>query len=98
HIQINTNSNVDGNEQFAEQAKSLITNALGRFDNIISRIEVHLSDENSDKGGPNDKRCLLEARIKGRQPIAVTHSDASLEQAIRGAATKMKNAIENVVG
>jgi hypothetical protein len=37
----------------------------------ITRIEVHLSDENGKKEGHNDIQCILEARIEGRDPIAV---------------------------
>lgn len=36
----------------------------------ISRVEVHLSDEDGKKGGQNDKRCMMEARLDGRQPAA----------------------------
>lgn len=31
---------------------------------IITRIEVHFGDENGEKFGKNDKRCLLEARLQ----------------------------------
>jgi hypothetical protein len=30
----------------------------------ITRIEVKFSDENSDRDSENDKRCVLEARLK----------------------------------
>jgi hypothetical protein len=48
--------------------------ALARFK--VTRLEVHLADENSDKFGINDKRCLIEARPVNMQPVAVTnHAD-----------------------
>ena len=66
----------------------------------ITRVEVHLSDENSNKkiGTGDDKRCLLEARLTSRQPIAVSHQAATLEQAIDGAAKKMRHSLETVLG
>jgi ribosome-associated translation inhibitor RaiA len=64
----------------------------------ITRVEVHLSDENSDKGGDNDKRCLLEARLAGLRPVVVSHRAATLQQAIDGAAEKLERSIESTLG
>jgi len=60
-------------------------------------VEVHLSDVNSDKGGQNDKRCMMEARLEGRQPTAVTHQATTLDQAIDGATDKLKRSIERTL-
>ena len=58
-----------------------------------------MSDENSDKkGGNDDMRCMIETRLQGRQPIAVTHQAATLDQAVEGAADKMTNLIESTLG
>jgi hypothetical protein len=35
---------------------------------------VKFSDENSDRDSENDKRCVLEARLKGLQPVS-SHAD-----------------------
>ena len=64
----------------------------------IRRVEVHLSDENGDKGGANDKVCMLEARLEDRQPIAVTQRSATLEQAVAWAADKLVRLIESNLG
>jgi hypothetical protein len=43
-----------------------------RYSEHITRIEVKFSDEkNSDRDSENDKRCVLEARLKGLQPLVV---------------------------
>jgi hypothetical protein len=42
---------------------------------------VHLADENSDKFGINDKRCLIEARPVNMQPVAVTNHADTTEKA-----------------
>jgi hypothetical protein len=64
-----------------------------------NKVEVHLSDENSHKkSGHNDKRCVLEARLEGLQPIAVTLQAATLDQAVDGAAEKLKNSLESALG
>jgi ribosome-associated translation inhibitor RaiA len=98
-IQINTDSNIAGREKLAAHFKAVVEDALSRFSDQITRVEVHLSDENSrNKSGHNDKRCMLEARLEGFQPIAVTHRAATLDQAVDGAADKLKNSIESTLG
>ena len=97
HIQINTDSNIQGREALADHVKRVVAEALSRFSARISRVEVHLSDENAHKHGQDDKRCMMEARIEGRQPTAVTHHAASLDQAVDGAADKLKRSIESTL-
>lgn len=57
-----------------------------------------MSDENSHKSGQKDKRCMMEAKLEGRQPIAVTHQDATVDLAMDGAAGKMARMIESTIG
>jgi ribosome-associated translation inhibitor RaiA len=97
-IQINTGNNIDGSERMSNYFSGVIESALSRFDEHITRVEAHLSDENSGKEGPDDKRCMLEVRVKGLQPIVVTHKAENLDQAVSGAADKMKNNLETTIG
>jgi ribosome-associated translation inhibitor RaiA len=97
-IQINTDRNIEGDEVLAEQVRSEIEDALDRYRAQISRVEVHLSDENADKGGQRDMRCMIEARLEGRQPIAVTEEAASMAQAVEGATGKLTRLIATQLG
>jgi hypothetical protein len=98
-VQINTDGNIEGTEALGQQAEAVVRDALEHCSEHITRVEVHLSDENSNKKiGTGDKRCLLEARLASRQPIAVSHQAATLEQAIGGAAKKMRHSLETVLG
>jgi ribosomal subunit interface protein len=98
-IQINTGHNIDGNEALAAYVRNETEHALDRFCDHITRVEVHLSDENSDKKVGNDTmRCVMEARLEGRQPIAVTHQAATLDQAVNDAAHKLTRLIESTIG
>ena len=97
-IQINTDHNIEGHEALGTQVSGVVESALSRVSYHITRVEVHLSDENGDKQGENDKRCMMEARLKGRQPIAVTHQVATLDQAVNGAADKLTRLIESTLG
>jgi len=97
-IQINTDNHITGRETLVAQAEATITDALGHLADHITRIEVHLSDENGEKTGGPDKRCVMEARLEGRQPIAVTDESGSLDAAITGAADKLKSALDRTLG
>jgi len=97
-IQINTDSNIEGREKLADHVKIVVEGATSRFRERITRVEVHLSDENGHKSGQDDKRCMMEARLEGRQPEAVTHHAATLDQAINGAADKLQRSIESTLG
>jgi ribosomal subunit interface protein len=97
-IQINTDHNIEGHQALANQVSGVIENALSRFSEHITQVDVHLSDENSNKkSGYNDFRCKIEAHLEGRQPIAVTHQANTLDKAVDGAADKLVNLIEGTL-
>jgi ribosome-associated translation inhibitor RaiA len=97
-IQFNTDKNITASEELRVPLIALISEELDRFSQHITRLEVHLSDENGPKGGLNDIRCLLEARLEGRQPIVVTKNANTLEQAVEGALEKLKTSLNTIVG
>jgi len=97
-IQFNTDSNITESKELRDSLIALISEGLSRFSEHITRLEVHLSDENSLKEGLNDKRCLLEARLEGRQPIAVKNQANNLENAVTGAVDKLKSSLDTKIG
>ena len=97
-IQFNTDSNITESKELRDSLIALISEGLSRFSDQITRLEVHLSDENSHKEGLNDKRCLLEARLEGRQPIAVKNQANNLEQVVVGAVDKLKVSLDTKIG
>lgn len=98
-IQVNTGSQTPGSAGHNEYVDHLIRDSLHRFANRITRVEVHLTDENSaTKSGGDDKRCQIEVRMAGLQPISVTDHADSHELAIDGAAGKMLRLIESTLG
>ena len=85
-VQINTDHN--GREAVAGRITGLMEDALRHVSDNVTRVEVHLSDENSDqKGGVGAMRCVIEARIEGRRHDAVV-----------GAAHKLARLIDNTPG
>ena len=97
-IQINTGESVNGREALYRHTQDVVNDALGRFADHITRVEIHLSDVNGQKAGDNDKRVLMEARIAGRQPIAVSEHAGNLHQAIDGATQKLKRSLDAALG
>ena len=98
-IQINTDDNIDQSDAQPDQTEATIRDILERFSDQVTRVEVHLSDENSNKKfGIADIRCLLEARLEGLQPVAVTDESATVDQAVEGAARKMKRSLDSILG
>ena len=96
-IQLNTDGNIEGNERLADHVTGVVEDALGRFADRVTRVEVHLSDENGPKSGPDAKRCMMEARLRGRQPVAVTHEAETLDQAIDVAADKLQRLLDSTL-
>ncbi len=97
-IQVNTDHNIEGHETLAAWIRGTVETALDRDSDHITRVEVHLTDEDGHKSGQNDKCCVMEARLEGRQPIAVSDRSETLEQAVNGAAGKLARLIERTLG
>jgi ribosome-associated translation inhibitor RaiA len=98
HIEIRTDSNIDGTDALTTHIKEVVQKALAHFAERITRVEVHLSDTNAAKTGPDDKHCVVEARLEGRQPTVAKHTASTLDQAAKGAADKLKNSLESSLG
>lgn len=93
-IQFNTDKNIEGHERLETFFTGELEKDLARFEDKITRVEVHLGDENSgEKGGLNDKRCMIEARPAKLQPVAVTAHADTIEKAFFLAAEKIKKTL-----
>jgi ribosomal subunit interface protein len=97
-IQINTDHNIEGREALSAHVRSVVERALSRYREHVTRVEVHVADENGPKNGTTDMRCAMEARLERHPPIAVTHEAATLHQAVEGAAEKLARLIEHTLG
>ncbi len=97
-IQVNSDESVEVDAELARTVEAAVSAALQRFDNRITRVEVHLTDVNGVRGGNADKKCVLEARSAGRGPVAVTDQAETSELAAKGAAQKMKRLLESTFG
>jgi ribosome-associated translation inhibitor RaiA len=97
-IQVNTDSNIAGHDALQTHVSEVVKHSLQHVHTHVTRVEVHLSDENGSKPGGNDKRCVVEARLERQKPVAVTHQAANLHQAIGGAAQKLARLLDSTLG
>lgn len=95
-IQFNADRNLTIHEDFNNKLSAHLKEKLKRFTEHITRVEVHLSDDNGSKQGPDDKKCLLEARVEGRPPVAVSASGNNYELAVDAAVNKLKAALDTI--
>jgi len=97
-IQINTSNAVEGASGFVDNMEELTRSRLSRFQERLTRVEMHFSDETGARETVNDKRCAIEARLAGGDPITVTNEAATLDLAATGALTKLTTALDRHIG
>ncbi len=96
-IQINTDKNIEATEATIAHFSQLVKDELARYEEYITRVDAHLSDENGSKSKGDDQKCVLEAKIKGGNPIVVTVVEATLHQSVKYAAEKVAAQIEKTL-
>lgn len=98
-IQVVTDNYVENSADLTSRVEAEVGGTLDRFGDRITRVEVHLSDENSDKKkGSEDMRCRLEAHVAGLKEISVTHYASSLDEALDGATDKLEKLLDRTLG
>ncbi|MDJ1017060.1 MAG: HPF/RaiA family ribosome-associated protein [Paracoccaceae bacterium] len=94
-IHVSTDNFIQGDERVVEVAEMAVENDLGHMKDWLTRVEVHLKDQNADKHGPDHIRCTMEARPRGLAPMAA-HADASdIPAALKGAASKLRQRLQS---
>ncbi len=96
-IEIGSDHSVQIQDEWAGKLEEIVQHALRHHREQLTRVVVHLSDENAHKAGDNDKRCAMEGRLRGMQPVAVTHHGATYDQAVSGAAEKLGRLLEHTL-
>ncbi len=97
-IQVNTDNVIQGRSDVVAHVESVVKSKLGAISEGITRIEVHIQDQNAHKSGPDDKRCQVEARLEGRAPVSATHAADSIQSAVSGAVDKLRNVLDTELG
>ncbi len=82
-------------QEFKDWLRKELEASFDRFNEFLTRAEVFLADENSERGGNNDKRCTIELRLKGLNPEAVTANAGDIQLAIKNATDKALQLMRN---
>lgn len=98
HVEVRASNGVESKKSLDRFVETHLAERLGRFQDEIVSVEAQFTDENHEKGGAGDKRCMLEARIPPRERLAVTHRGQSVDQAFRGACAKLARTVERELG
>lgn len=99
-IQLNTDKHILGSPALAAEMERKLTDTLKRYAGRLTRVEVFLSDVNSSGSGPDDKRCVLEARVAvtGMPPVSASHQASTVALAVDGAGDKLVRALSSALG
>ena len=96
-INVNTDNTIQRHQGLDERVRTQVEEAIARFDQV-RRVDVHLSNENSQKHEDGSNYCMLEARVSGYAPVVVHAHAENLHQSISNAAAKLKRALDSALG
>jgi len=94
-VLLQSDPNTDGSQAMAEHLSTVVTDALDRFGDRITRVEGHLSAAEGHAKTSDEKVCCkLEVHMAGADALVVKHHAASAHQAIEGAVRKLRRVVE----
>ncbi len=99
HIELKTDSDIEGHEELARYLETVVTAALEHDLAKVANVDAQISGVISKTEGSADGiRCALQARLEVLHPLAVTHEAQTVHETVRGAAAKLKHAVNLALG
>ena len=95
-IEVTTDNHVEGSDRLSTHVQSVIEDALGRFGDRVTWVEVHLGDENSHKTG--GVYCGIHAKLAGAETFNVNAESGNVNQALDAATDKLIKVIDRTLG
>ncbi len=93
-VQVHAGDNVQGGESLAQWVQEEVQTKLSRFREVVTRVEVYLTDVDALRNGGKGKRCVMETRTAGRQPLAVNAEAEKVADAFNAALEKLHRTLE----
>ena len=97
-INVNTDNTIDRHQGLDERVRENVESAINRFSEQVRRVDVHLSNENSQKHEDGSNYCMMEARVAGYAPVVVHAHAENLHLSISNAASKLQRALDHALG
>lgn len=92
HLEISY-SGTDRSDALDAHVRTHVERECKHFLDRLTRVEAHLADDNGGKAGDRDKKCVLEARPRGMDPIAVSQEGEDLYKVVVEASRKLARAV-----
>ncbi len=97
-INVNTDRTIQNHQGLDEHVESVVRGSIDRFGDHITSVEVHLSNENKEKHADGGNSVMMEARVRGYQPIVIHDHSDDLRQSIKNAGGKLARALDSAIG
>jgi hypothetical protein len=98
-IELKTDTDIEGHDELARYLETVVTAALEHDLAKVASVDAHISGVSSPaEGGADGIRCMLQARLEVLHPLAVTHQAQTVHETVRGAAAKLKHAVNLALG
>ncbi len=95
-VQINF-GDINSSPALSEHVEQQLVKELNLSAQRITRVEVHLRDDKQKRRGPDDKRCTMEVRLAGKQPLAVEAAAGDIYEAVSECAAKLGRAVARII-
>lgn len=97
-IIINSDHNLEIGEVEISEIEGVVQGRLERFEDRLTRVVVHIRDENAKRPGQRDIRCMLEARPSGMDSVNVSDHAETMKVAVNHAAHKLERQLDDIFG
>jgi hypothetical protein len=97
-IQVNSDKTIDVDASLTGFVEGEVSRVLDRFAKRLTRVEIHLSDVDNKKTGKADKRCLIEVRPVGGNPLSASALALTTEASVGAALGKMQRSLTTFFG
>ncbi len=98
-ILLHTDSNTNNSQAMTEHVQNVVSDAISRFGERVTRVEAHVSNVHSQVKSTTEQdiHCTLEAHLVGLEAVVVKAFAGNAHQAIETATKKLRRAIERQI-
>lgn len=90
-------SDVEKSDALGQHVNEQVEHALRNVRDHFTRVVVHVRDDNAGKSGANDKRCQIELRPAGADPLSVEDTGDDFFKVVTTTTKKLERAAHNFV-
>lgn len=90
-------SDIEKSDALGEHIETHLQRALRHYEDRFLRVDVHIHDDKAGRHGSDDKRCVIEGRPSGGEPLAVEHHGDDFYATATEAVKKFERAVHHFV-